>query len=109
MNPDELAAKRAEMESEMREIERAQGEYRGRRLKELKAEIEAKLAEEGFSLADLGLGKGSQKSSAKPRGKGEAKYRHPENADITWTGRGRQPAWIKDHEANGGSREDFAI
>ncbi len=22
------------------------------------------------------------------------KYRHPENTEITWSGRGRKPAWI---------------
>jgi DNA-binding protein H-NS len=24
------------------------------------------------------------------------KYRHPENAELTWSGRGKQPGWLKD-------------
>ncbi|MEM7662819.1 MAG: H-NS histone family protein [Pseudomonadota bacterium] len=27
----------------------------------------------------------------------------------SWTGRGLTPLWIRDHEAKGGSREDFAV
>ena len=26
-----------------------------------------------------------------------AKYRHPENAALTWSGRGRKPQWFADH------------
>ena len=109
MSLEDLEKEHQAAQERMREIEKARGEYRGKRLKELKVEVEEMLSKEGFALADLGLGKGSQKSGAKSRGKGEVKYRHPENGDITWTGRGRQPAWIKEHEAKGGSREDFAI
>jgi DNA-binding protein H-NS len=25
------------------------------------------------------------------------KYRHPENAAVTWSGRGRKPQWFSDH------------
>jgi DNA-binding protein H-NS len=24
------------------------------------------------------------------------KYRHPENSELTWSGRGKQPGWLKD-------------
>jgi DNA-binding protein H-NS len=24
------------------------------------------------------------------------KYRHPENAELTWSGRGKQPGWLRD-------------
>ena len=34
------------------------------------------------------------------------KYRKGEN---TWTGRGRAPIWITEHEANGGKRDDLLI
>jgi DNA-binding protein H-NS len=48
-----------------------------------------------------------------PRGKSKAKnppkYRNPENADQTWTGRGRKPQWIKDAQANGKDIADFEI
>ncbi|OYZ99628.1 MAG: hypothetical protein B7Y02_19075 [Rhodobacterales bacterium 17-64-5] len=26
-----------------------------------------------------------------------AKYRHPENAAVIWSGRGRKPQWFADH------------
>jgi DNA-binding protein H-NS len=44
----------------------------------------------GFSLAEL-TGKKVRKSRA---GTGQAKYRHPEVPDVTWSGLGRRPAWF---------------
>lgn len=43
------------------------------------------------------------------RPQGEARYRHPENPDITWTGRGRKPGWIVEALEAGKSLDDFAI
>jgi DNA-binding protein H-NS len=37
------------------------------------------------------------------------KYRNPKDASQTWSGRGGQPQWIKDHVAAGGSEEDRLI
>ncbi|MFK8078848.1 MAG: H-NS family nucleoid-associated regulatory protein [Granulosicoccus sp.] len=37
--------------------------------------------------------KGSKRSKA--RAKVAPKYQHPDNPDQTWTGRGRQPLWVK--------------
>ncbi|WP_209022512.1 H-NS family nucleoid-associated regulatory protein [Rhodocyclus gracilis] len=31
----------------------------------------------------------------------EVKYRHPQNHDLTWTGRGRQPKWVEAALSNG--------
>ena len=42
-------------------------------------------------------------------GKTEPKYRHPENPDLTWTGRGRKPGWIAEALEAGKSLDDFAI
>ena len=39
----------------------------------------------------------------------EAKYRHPDNHELTWTGRGRAPVWVTDLEAAGVNRESFKI
>lgn len=38
-----------------------------------------------------------------------AKYRHPENAALTWSGRGRKPLWFAEALATGKSAEDLAI
>ncbi|MDZ4066259.1 MAG: H-NS histone family protein, partial [Tabrizicola sp.] len=38
-----------------------------------------------------------------------AKYRHPENAALTWSGRGRKPNWFIDALVDGTEPEDLAI
>ena len=38
-----------------------------------------------------------------------AKYRHPANPDLTWSGRGRRPAWIREAVEAGRSVSDFEI
>lgn len=58
------------------------------------AELESKAKELGYSLAEL-TGAKKIKTVNPP------KYRNPENPDQTWTGRGRQPEWIKDAKAAG--------
>ena len=53
-------------------------------------------SERGYSLKDL-IGKAppSVKTKKARRRKPVAvKYRHPEQADLTWTGRGRKPHWV---------------
>lgn len=37
------------------------------------------------------------------------KYRHPKNPDLLWSGRGPAPKWILEHEAKGGSRDDWKL
>ena len=54
----------------------------------------------GFSLSEL-TGSTQGKARRKPAA---PKYRHPDDASITWTGKGRQPKWIKEAEAAGRSR-----
>ena len=69
-------------------------------------EFRDKAAELGLSLKAL-ISSPQPATETKPRrGKGEkvaAKYRNPETGD-TWTGRGREPGWIK-----GKDRDDFAL
>lgn len=66
---------------------------------------EAKAKEFGFSLDDL-VGRPNRKRARKPVA---PKYRHPENAEVTWSGRGRQPRWIKEGLASGKDLEDYLI
>ncbi|UWQ19460.1 H-NS histone family protein [Jannaschia sp. M317] len=106
MTKDDLAKERAAAQERLKAIEKAESEYDGRRLKELRGEIEGMLAKEGYSLADLFGGKAPKKAGAS---KSVAKYRHPENASVTWSGRGRQPAWYKEAIEAGKSPEDMAI
>lgn len=67
------------------------------------AEIKAKMAEYGITLADLGGAK-----TTKTRKAVAAKYRNPANND-TWSGRGRVPKWLVALEGVGRKREEFAV
>jgi DNA-binding protein H-NS len=37
------------------------------------------------------------------------KYRSPEDASLTWTGRGRKPNWIKEYLSQGNLLDDIMI
>jgi len=50
---------------------------------------------------------GREKGGRAP--KGEAKYRHPENPDLTWSGRGKRPAWVTEALNAGKSLDDLAV
>ncbi|WP_434629297.1 H-NS family nucleoid-associated regulatory protein [Chromobacterium sp. CV08] len=39
----------------------------------------------------------------------EAKYRHPDSAELTWTGRGRKPAWVQAWIDSGKSLDALTI
>lgn len=42
-------------------------------------------------------------------GPASIKYRHPEDASLTWAGRGRSPKWVMDWENSGKSIIDLLI
>jgi DNA-binding protein H-NS len=53
-------------------------------------------SERGYSLKDL-IGKvplSAKFKKARRRKPVAVKYRHPEQASLTWTGRGRKPLWV---------------
>lgn len=66
---------------------------------------EAAAKKHGFSLNDL-VGAAKAKAS-KP--KAPAKYRNPADPSQTWSGRGRQPGWIKDAIKTGKDLKKFEI
>ena len=91
------------------------------------AEIKAKMAAYGITLADLG-GKAKAARGRKPKGgKVAAKAAKPAKAkptkarkpvavkyrnsqtNETWTGRGKPPTWLKAQEAAGRKREEFLV
>jgi DNA-binding protein H-NS len=37
------------------------------------------------------------------------RYRHPDNADNQWTGRGRQPKWVKEWVESGKSLDKLRV
>ena len=95
-----------ELKTLQKDVEKAIRNYEKVRKAEALAAAEAKVKEMGFTLAEL-LG---DKAASSGKGKiNPPKYRHPENPEITWTGKGRQPAWIKDAVDQGKSLDDFLI
>jgi DNA-binding protein H-NS len=87
------AMSREELTSLRKNIDAAMKSYGDRKRKAALAEIEAALKKHGVSMAEL---LGNAKKVRQKQKSGTARYRHPENPDITWTGRGRQPAWFRE-------------
>ena len=76
---------------------------------ELRKNLEAQAKSAGFDIYELFGGAGRV-----PRAGGEKravapKYRNPANHLQTWTGRGKQPHWVRDALAAGKSLGDLAI
>ena len=71
---------------------------------EARAKVEAFARELGYPLAELVGGDTKPK-----RAPVAAKYRHPENPSLTWSGRGRKPQWFVDALAGGKMAEDLAL
>lgn len=50
-----------------------------------------------------------KKARGRKAGKVAPKYRNPKDASMTWTGRGRSPVWVRDHEKKHGNRDALLI
>jgi DNA-binding protein H-NS len=88
-----------------KKIEKAITSYEDRQRKAARIAAESAARELGYSLDELTGGSKIKKFRQAPK----AKYRHPENAEMTWSGRGRRPKWISDAVEKGQNLEDFAI
>ena len=86
-------------------VEKAITTLDARRLAAARKAAEEAVMKHGFALADLFGGKVGKA----PKSKSPAKYRNPANASQTWSGKGRQPGWIKEGLAMGKKVGDFAI
>ena len=89
----------AEIEQIQKEAEQTMKAAKARELRDARAAAEKAAAEFGFSLNELT----SKRSKSLP------KYAHPENPGKTWTGKGRQPNWVREHVQAGKPIEDLAI
>lgn len=94
---------RNELEQLRAEIEKAMASLDERRKAEARAAAENAAREYGFSLEDVLAASPKRKTKSAP------KYRNPHDPRKTWTGRGRQPGWIKEALAEGKSLEELAI
>jgi DNA-binding protein H-NS len=85
------------------ELKRREAQEKQNILSEVKAFAKAR----GYALEDL-VGKETAKPKASG-GKVKVKYRHPQDASLEWTGRGRQPKWVVEWLAKGGKIEALAV
>lgn len=93
-----------ELKKMQRDVARAISSYEDRQKAEARAKVEALARELGYSLAELVSTE--TKSSRTPAA---AKYRHPENPALTWSGRGRKPLWFVEELEEGKTASDLAI
>ena len=85
------------------ELKRREAAEKANVLNEVRAFAKAR----GFAIEDL-LGK-EVKVKASSGGKVKVKYRHPQNAELAWTGRGRKPKWVEAWLAQGGNLDALLV
>lgn len=103
MNLNEMSLR--ELQDLQKQIARTIDGYQERQKREALAKLNETARAMGFTIEEL-LGQPAAKATRKPA---EAKYRHPENPEMTWSGRGRKPTWFADAIARGASPEDFLV
>ncbi len=111
----------ADLRKEQTRIEKAIASKEGKQKKTVLAKVTSLARKHGFSLNELtegGAATGAiapvrrstrKKSSALKGAKVAPKYRSRTDKSLTWTGRGRTPLWVQEHEKSGGSRDDLLI
>ena len=84
------------------ELKRREAQEKVNILNEVRAFAKAR----GYALEELVSKEAKVKVAS---GKVKVKYRHPENASLEWTGRGRQPKWVAEWVAKGGQMEALTV
>lgn len=85
------------------ELKRREAQEKINILNEVRAFAKAR----GYAIEDL-IGKDA-KIKVSSGNKVKVKYRHPENTELEWTGRGRKPKWVEAWVANGGSLDNLLV
>lgn len=102
LSPKELEALIANASAHMHEARTAQ-------VQAVKEKIEALLRHGGLSLQDIFPSRGKKVAKGKT-GSVAPKYRDPSDPSVTWSGRGRQPAWfVKALKRRGVTEADLLI
>lgn len=94
----------SELKKMQKDIAKAIATFEDRQKAAARAKVEALARDLGYSLAEL---VGTETKSS--RAPAPAKYRHPENLALTWSGRGRKPQWFVEALAAGKTATDLAI
>ena len=87
-----------------KDVEKAINTHDKRMRQSALAEARAAAEKHGFKLEDILQGGSASAKQVNP-----PKYRHPEDPNKTWTGRGRKPAWVSEHLDAGKSLDDLLI
>lgn len=92
---------------ELRDLDVVVGrEISGRQEKavtDAKLEIEGIAKRAGINLKDLI----KPRSKSSPKEKSDARYAHPDDPSLTWSGRGRMANWVKDLKVAGKTLVDL--
>lgn len=118
---DKLRAEKAKIE---KAIDAREGEGRTNAIRAIKDAVR----KSGFELSELiddlrggnskrgpGRPAGKKKSVSKKKARGKRtgkvppKYQNPKDSSMTWTGRGRAPVWVREHEEKHGNRNALLI
>ena len=86
------------------ELKRREAQDKVNILNEVRAFAKAR----GYAIEDL-IGKEAKVKSSGPTGKVKVKYRHPSDATLEWTGRGRKPKWVEAWIAGGSSIDALLV
>lgn len=102
VNLDKMS--REELLDLKKRVDNALKVFERRKKREALAAARKAALDHGFSLDEIvgGAAKG-------PKTKSAPKYANPADPSQTWTGRGRQPGWIKDALKKGKKLESMAI
>ncbi|MBE0471201.1 MAG: H-NS histone family protein [Methyloprofundus sp.] len=94
-----------ELQQMMQNVELALKEKQDSQRKDVYAQIRALAASVGATVEIFDAKEKKMRKSAKVA----PKYRNPDNADITWTGRGVTPKWMRALLEAGRDKTDFLI
>lgn len=113
MKPDLKSMTRKELEKLKADVDKALARVANKEKKAALAAAQKAAAAHGFSLAEITgqepVEKKTRKTKPGPKKPSVPRYRNPENADQTWTGKGRQPDWFKSAVAAGKAPEQLEI
>jgi DNA-binding protein H-NS len=93
-----------ELKKMQKDVAKAISTFEDRQKAEARAKVEALARDLGYTLAELVGTETKSSRAAVP-----AKYRHPKNPALTWSGRGRKPQWFVEALEACKTAEELAI
>ncbi len=106
---DALIAQKAEIERQIEEAKRHEALAKLTKSSEFKS-VAKQVKDLDLPASDI-VDLFDSKKSAPPRktAKPSAKYKHPADPKMTWSGRGRKPAWVQEWTDSGKSIDELLI